>query len=146
MDDVDRTLLGRLQDDATQAYAALGQAVGLSAAAAHERVRKLRASGVIQRTTVTVDPDSVGLGVLAFVLVDADSWMGEAQDAFAAIPEIEEAHVIAGPASMLLKVRTSDTPSLQRVLRQIFDIEGVTGTNTIVVLETAFTRPINLPQ
>jgi Lrp/AsnC family transcriptional regulator, leucine-responsive regulatory protein len=146
MDDVDRTLLGRLQHDATQAYAALGQAVGLSAAAAHERVRKLRASGVIQRTTVTVDPDSVGLGVLAFVLVDADSWMGEAQDAFAAIPEIEEAHVIAGPASMLLKVRTSDTPSLQRVLRQIFDIEGVTGTNTIVVLETAFTRPINLPQ
>src|SRR5918992_4884904 len=128
MDDVDRALLRRLQDDATQPYAALGQAVGLSAAAAHERVRKLRTRGVIQRTTVTVDPDAVGLGVLAFVLVDADSWMGDAQDAFAAIPEIEEADVIAGPAAMRLKVRAGDTPSLQRVLRQIFDIDGVTGT------------------
>ena len=144
MDDVDRALLLRLQEDATQPYAALGRAVGLSAGSAHERVRKLRTRGVIQRTTVTVDPDAVGLGVLAFVLVDADSWMGDAQDAFAAIPEIEEAHVIAGPAAMLLKVRAGDTPSLQRVLRQIFDIDGVTGTNTVVVLETAFTRPINL--
>jgi DNA-binding Lrp family transcriptional regulator len=144
MDDVDRALLRRLQEDATLPYAALGRAVGLSAASAHERVRKLRTRGVIQRTTVTVDPDAVGLGVLAFVLVDADSWMGDAQDAFAAIPEIEEAHVIAGPASVLLKVRAGDTQSLQRVLRQIFDIDGVTGTNTVVVLETAFTRPINL--
>lgn len=144
MDDVDRALLRRLQDDATQPYAALGQAVGLSAAAAHERVRKLRARGVIQRTTVTIDPDAAGLGVLAFVLVEANSWMGDAHDAFAAIPEIEEAHIIAGPASVLLKVRTSDTQSLQHVLRQIFDIDGVTGTNTVVVLETAFTRPINL--
>jgi Lrp/AsnC family transcriptional regulator, leucine-responsive regulatory protein len=81
---------------------------------------------------------------LAFVMVEANSWMGDARDAFATIPEIEEAHIIAGPASMLLKVRTADTPSLQRVLRQIFDIDGVTGTNTIVVLETAFTRPIHL--
>lgn len=45
MDDVDRKLLNLLQEDATQAYAALGKAVGLSAGAAHERVRKLRESG-----------------------------------------------------------------------------------------------------
>ena len=67
MDDIDRALLGELQRDATQAYAALGQAVGLSAGAAHERVRKLRERGVIRRTTIEVDPAAVGRGVLAYV-------------------------------------------------------------------------------
>ncbi len=87
---------------------------GLSAASAHERVRKLRTRGVIQRTTVTVDPAAAGLGVLAFILVDAEGWMGDAEtrDAFAAIPEIEGVHIIAGPASFVLKVRTDDTEDI----------------------------------
>ncbi|MEV8209005.1 AsnC family protein, partial [Streptomyces sp. NPDC079189] len=38
MDDIDRQLIALLQRDATQSYAALGKAVGLSAGAAHERV------------------------------------------------------------------------------------------------------------
>ncbi|WP_405149305.1 Lrp/AsnC family transcriptional regulator [Sphaerisporangium sp. NBC_01403] len=146
MDEVDRALLTQLQRDATQAYAALGQAVGLSAGSAHERVRKLRERGVIRRTTVEVDPDAVGRGVLAFVMLDGNAWMGGAttRESLAAISEIEEAHIVAGAASLLVKIRTGTTKGLQAVLRRIFDIDGVTGTHTIVVLETAFERPINL--
>jgi Lrp/AsnC family leucine-responsive transcriptional regulator len=33
---------------------------------------------------------------------------------------------------------------LQAVLRRVFDVEGVTGTQTIVVLETFFERPLNV--
>ena len=145
VDEIDRTLLARLQDDATASYAALGQAVGLSAGAAHERVRKLRERGAIRRTTVDVDPSAVGLGVLAFVLIEGGAWMGGTTtcDALAAIPEIQETHIIAGPASLLAKIRTETTEGLQDVLRRIFTIDGVTGTNTIVVLETAFERPLD---
>jgi DNA-binding Lrp family transcriptional regulator len=145
VDEIDRSLLALLQHDATASYAALGQAVGLSAAAAHERVRKLRERGVIRRTTVDVDPAAAGLGVLAFVLIEADAWMGDTptRDALVAIPEIQETHIIAGPASLLAKIRTATTEGLQDVLRRIFTIEGVTGTNTIVVLETAFERPLD---
>lgn len=144
MDDVDRKLLTALQDDATQAYATLGQAVGLSAGAAHERVRKLREQGVIRRTTVDVDPSAVGRGVAAFVLVEANAWMGDpsARDALEALPEVVEAHVIAGPAALLVKIRTSTTEELQGTLRRLFAIDGVTSTQTIVVLETFFERPL----
>jgi Lrp/AsnC family leucine-responsive transcriptional regulator len=146
MDEVDRALLTQLQNDATQAYAALGQAAGLSAGSAHERVRKLRERGVIRRTTIDVDPHAVGRDVLAFAMIEAGTWMGDAStwEALAAIPEIEEAHIIAGPASLLVKIRTGTMEALQDVLRRIFGIDGVTGTHTIVVLETAFERPINL--
>ncbi|MEV7417448.1 Lrp/AsnC family transcriptional regulator [Streptomyces sp. NPDC089919] len=143
MDEIDRRLLALLQEDATQAYAALGKAVGLSAGAAHERVRKLRERGVIRRTTVEVDPAALGQGVLAFVMVDSSAWMGDSAAAFAAIPEIQEAHVIAGAASMLVKVRTATTEQLQDVLRRLFAIDGVSGTQATVALETFFERPVS---
>lgn len=143
MDRIDRALLAQLQQDATQSYAALGEAVGLSAGAAHERVRKLRERGVIRRTTVDVDPVAVGNAVLAYVMIDSVSWMGDSAKDFAAIPEILEAHVIAGSASVLVKVRTATTEQLQDVLRRIYAINGVSGTRATVVLETLVERPVS---
>ena len=145
MDEVDRALLRLLQNDATTSYAALGEAVGLSGGAAHERVRKLRERGVIRRTTVDIDPASVGKGVLAFVLIEARSWMGgdHTRAALSELPWIEEAHIIAGSASLLVKVRTSGTGELQRVLQRLYDVEGVAGTQATIVLETFFERPVD---
>ncbi|MFJ6367124.1 Lrp/AsnC family transcriptional regulator [Streptomyces virginiae] len=144
MDDIDRALVLRLQQDAGQSFAALGTAVGLSAGATHERVRKLRERGVIRRTTVDVDPAAVGSGVLAYVMVDSNAWMGESGADFAAIPEIQEAHIIAGSASVLVKVRTASTEQLQDVLRRLYAIDGVSGTHATVVLDTFFERPLPL--
>ena len=141
IDEIDRALVAQLQQDAGQAYATLGNAVGLSVGATHERVRKLRERGVLRRTTVEVDPGALGLGVLAFVMVESSAWMGDSGAAFAAIPEIEEAHVIAGSASVLVKVRTATTEQLQDVLRRLYAIDGVNGTQATVSLETFFERP-----
>ncbi|RVX45964.1 DNA-binding Lrp family transcriptional regulator [Nonomuraea polychroma] len=142
VDDIDRMLIDLLQEDATQSYAVLGRAVGLSSGAAHERVRKLRERGVIRRTTIEVDQAALGRAVTAYVLVEGSTWMGDSADRLAAIREIEEAHVIAGPASVLLKVRTAGTRELQDVLRRVFEVDGVTGTQTVVVLETFFERTL----
>ena len=101
---------------------------------------------MIRRTTVDVDPAAAGRGVLAFVMLGANAWMGDAatRDALAAVPEIQEAHIIAGPASVLVKIRTATTDDLQDVLRRLFAIDGVTNTQTIVVLESSFERPIDV--
>jgi len=138
VDSLDQILLNALRGDATQSYAALGRKAGLSAAAAHERVRKLRERGVIRRTTIDVDPAAVGRPVLAFVLVESTAWVGEepTRAALREIPELEEVHIVAGSASLLVKIRTGTTEGLQDVLRRLFAIEGVSGTQTIVVLET----------
>ena len=143
LDNIDRELVALLQEDATRPYAALGAAVGLSAGAAHERVRKLRERGVIRRTTVEVDPAALDRGVLTFVMVDSSTWMGDSSTDFAAIPEIQEAHVIAGSASVLVKVRTATTEQVQDVLRRIYAIEGVSSTRATVALQTFFERPVS---
>ena len=144
IDEVDAILLTELQRDATQPYTALAAAAGLSTAATHDRVRKLRDRGVVRRTTVEVDPAAVGVPVLAFVLVRSDTWVGDppTREALAAIPEIEEAHIVAGAASLLVKIRTAGTVELQDVLRRLYAVGGTT--ETIVVLETFFERPAHI--
>lgn len=145
MDTIDQQLLVLLQEDATASYATLGQRVGLSAGAAHERVRKLRERGVIRRTTIEVDPAALGRDVLAFVLLDGSAWMGDPPTgaALAALRWVEEAHIIAGEASVLVKVRAASTGELQAVLRRLYDIDGVSSTRTIVVLHTFLDRPVD---
>ena len=144
VDDIDRSLLTLLQADASQSYATLGQSVGLSTGAAHERVRKLRERGVIRRTTIEVDHDAVGRGMLSFVLVEASTWMGgdETRDALMALPDVQEAHIVAGSASLLLKIRTASTEDLQVVLRRIYELDRVLTARSVVVLETFFERPL----
>lgn len=146
MDDVDRSLLGLLLDDADQTYAELGAAVHLSAPATHERVRKMRASGVIRRTTIEVDPAALDRETLVFALVESGSWCGgeETTNALMAIEGIEAAYAIAGKACILVKIRVDKPKSLQNVLGQIYAIDGAVGTESIVVLDTLFERPMSV--
>jgi Lrp/AsnC family leucine-responsive transcriptional regulator len=143
VDDADRRLLGVLVDDATVSYAELGERAGLSPPAAHERVKRLKRSGVIRRTSALVDPTPLGKGLLAFVHVDTRGW-GKTPElmAIAEYPEVEEIHSVAGDTCMLLKVRTRDTHGLEGLLARLYDTPGVVTTRSYVVLSTYLERPV----
>ena len=69
LDDKDLAILSALQDDARATYADVGAAVGLSASAVHERVRKLEQQGVIRGYRAVLDPEAIGLFVTALIAV-----------------------------------------------------------------------------
>lgn len=142
LDLLDRKLLARLTEDATLSYAALGEAVGLSAPAVHERVKRLRRSGVLRRTVALVDAAVLGKGLLAFVHVDTVGW-GKTQELLdiAGFPEVEEIHSVAGDTCMLLKVRTRDPRALEALLARLYATPGVKATRSYVVLSTYLERP-----
>lgn len=143
LDDLDRKLLGVLVEDATLSYAELGTRIGLSAPAVHERVKRLRRSGAIQRTAALIDPIAIGKPLLAFVHVDTRGW-GKTPEllALAKYPEVEEMHSVAGDTSMLLKVRTEDSRALEGLLARMYDTPGVVRTRSYVVLSTQLERPV----
>jgi len=143
IDAADRRLLGVLVEDATVSYADLGEKAGLSAPAAHERVKRMRRSGAIRQTVAMADPRSVGKPLLAFVHVDTRGW-GKTPElmAVSSFPEVEEIHTVAGDACILLKVRTEDTRALEGLLARIYDTPGVTSTRSYVVLSTYLERPV----
>ena len=142
LDRIDVGLLELLQEDGRRPYAELGAAVGISGPAAHERVKKLEARGVITGYTARVSADAIGLAILAFTWVTqapgtvATDLTGD----FAAIPEIEACHHITGEADYLLKVRARDTYDLERVIRAVQTTRHVFTTETDVVFSTPFER------
>src|SRR5512147_14961 len=107
IDRIDARIIEILQADGRRPYAEIGAEVGISGPAAHERVKKLEARGIITGYAARVSAEAVGLGVLAFTWVTqapgtvATDLTGD----FAAIPEIEECHHITGEADYLLKIR-----------------------------------------
>jgi Lrp/AsnC family leucine-responsive transcriptional regulator len=143
LDAADRRLLGVLVDDATVSYAELGERAGLSAPAAHERVKRLRRSGAIRQTAAIIDPKAVRKSLLAFVHVDTRGW-GKTPElmAISKYPEVEEIHSVAGDTCMLLKVRTEDTRALEGLLARIYEVPGVVTTRSYVVLSTYLERPV----
>ena len=143
VDAADRRLLGVLVEDASVSYAELGARIGLSAPAAHERVKRLKRSGAIRRTAALVDPLAVGKPLLAFVHVDTRGW-GKTPELLAIerYPEVEEIHTVAGDTCLLLKVRTEDPKALEGLLGRIYDTPGVIATRSYVVLSTYLERPV----
>jgi Lrp/AsnC family leucine-responsive transcriptional regulator len=139
MDGIDRTILDRLQADSTQTYAEIGSAAGLSASAVNDRLKRLRAEGVIRRMTADVDPTALGLSLLAFVLVAVNDPQGEGRfrDAMKAAPEVLECHHLTGEFPYLLKLRLRDTAHLEQFLMdRLKPLAGVVRTHTLIALST----------
>lgn len=145
--DTDARILGILQEDGRRSYAELGTELGMAGPSAHERVKKLETRGVIRGYRAVVEPASVGLTVLAY------TWVTQAPGTisldltpqFAAIPEIEECHYIAGQADYILKIRARDMEHMGEVVRQVQTTQHVFSTETDVVFSTGFEgRPIPL--
>lgn len=143
LDDLDRRILGELSRDATQAYAAIGQTVGLSPPAVHERVKRLRACGAIKATVAQLDGPAVGKPLLTFIHVDTAGWgKTTALMALEDWPEVEEIHSATGDTCLILKVRVASPLALEGLLSQIYDTPGVRGTRTYLTLSTHLERAV----
>jgi Lrp/AsnC family transcriptional regulator, leucine-responsive regulatory protein len=139
MDAIDVRLVTLLQASGRISQNDLAHAVGLSAPAVAERLRKLEDRGVIRQYTAIVDPRAIGLGVTAFVsvVINGSRYYPVFAQRVEERAEILECHSVTGQGSHLLKIRTDGTTSLERLLSEIQSWPGVQSTTTSVVLSTA---------
>jgi Lrp/AsnC family leucine-responsive transcriptional regulator len=140
IDDIDLKILGILQSDGRTSHAEVARKVGLVASAVHERVKKLEERGIVRGYSARLDPGALGQKLLAFVFlkVAETGSSNEVATALARIPEVLELHHVAGEDCYLLKVRTADTESLGRLIRERFRaIAQVQSSRSTIVLETA---------
>lgn len=138
MDSIDVRLVSLLQSSGRVSQNELAHAVGLSAPAVAERIRKLEDRGVIRQYTAIVEPRTIGMDVTAFVAVVINGsryYNGFAQKVESE-PEILECHSVTGLGSHLLKIRTPTTATLERLLSDVQSWPGVQSTTTSVVLST----------
>jgi Lrp/AsnC family transcriptional regulator len=109
IDEMDRKILVELQKDAGRSLDDLAKAVGSSKTPVWNRIRKLRAAGVIGQQTVILDAEALGFEATFFVLIRTSEheaeWQRRFLEALRARPEVMEAHRLAGDIDYILKVR-----------------------------------------
>lgn len=112
LDETDRKILAELQEDASQSLDEIARKTGSSKTPVWNRIKKLRAAGVIKYDTAVLDPEKLGLEACFFVLIRTSEHEADWQDRFLrtlqARPEVMEAHRLAGDIDYILKVRVEN--------------------------------------
>ncbi|MFT3769141.1 MAG: Lrp/AsnC family transcriptional regulator [Minicystis sp.] len=137
MDATDLRILDMLQQNGRATQLELAKAVGLSQPAVAERIRKLEERGVITGYAAKVDAVQLGVDITAFIGVGIEH--PKFFEGFAKkvknLDEVLECHRVVGEDSYVLKIKTRNTRTLDRLLVEVLrTIPGVTRTHTTIVL------------
>jgi Lrp/AsnC family leucine-responsive transcriptional regulator len=135
LDRYDVAILSQLQQDARLSNTELAARIGLSAAPTWRRVKWLEQQGYISGYRAEIDRRKIGLGVLAFVRVDAERNNAAATEALEAairaLPEVIACHYISGTGTFELHVVATDLDAFSRwSMTQLFKLPNVKDLHT----------------
>jgi Lrp/AsnC family transcriptional regulator for asnA, asnC and gidA len=137
LDEVDRKILRDLQRDGRSSFKKIGEDAGVSEATVFVRVKKMQEKSVIKSFKAIVEPKAVGKMLTAIVLVRADpkAYPGML-DALKKLDDVYEIYDVTGQYYSILKIKTTGTDELSKIILEIGNIDGVAGTETMIVLRT----------
>lgn len=138
LDDSDHQILELLADDARRTLSDISRRVALSTSAVKRRIDRLERLGVIRGYTVVLNHAKAGHPIQAFTELrfagTAD--VEEIRATAARLPEVVSVFTTAGDPDALVWLRVPDVEQLGRVIEQIRRSGRVTGTKTLIVLDT----------
>lgn len=138
LDDTDVQILNHLQDNGRAQRNKLAEMVGLSVPSVSERMRKLEEKHMIEGYHAILNPKAFNLDITAFIFVEVDGSgrYPEFVKRAAEDKEVLECHSITGDGSHILKIRTKNTETFERLLSRIQTWDGVKKTRSNVVLSS----------
>jgi Lrp/AsnC family transcriptional regulator for asnA, asnC and gidA len=137
LDDVNKHIIDQLQQDGRMSYAALAKKIGLSEAAARQRVQRMLDAGMMQIVAVT-DPLTLGFRRQVMIGMKVEGDMRTVAEKIAQIPEVDYVVICAGSYDILAELVCTDDEHLLGLLNEkIRTIDGVRSTETYVYLKLA---------
>jgi len=139
LDPLDKNILEALQEDASASLDEIAKKTGSSKTPVWNRIRKLRAAGVIEKQTVILSAEKLGLEACFFVLVRTSEHEAEWQAAFLtalhARPEVLEAHRLAGDIDYILKVRVKNAKAYDTFYQALISQVKVFNVTALLSME-----------
>lgn len=149
LDGEDIAILRELQIDATRSLERIAKQVGLSKSAVWNRVQRLTQAGVIERQAAVVNAQKAGLRETFFVTIrtaqHTADWSSKFRDVVQAMPQITEAHRLAGTSDYLLKVQVYSTDGFDRFYQDLvkqIDLFDVSSSLSMELMKKQAVLPI----
>lgn len=148
MDKIDMKILKSLKKNARLTASAISEEINLSVSAVIERIKKLESSGIIKGYTVDIDHTKMGNSMVA--LMEVCLQHPDYYDGFVEIveknPNIATCYYQTGKYDFVLHIVTDSSEGLERVYKEIKGFEGVSRTETHMVLKTVKQDSCVLPE
>lgn len=138
-DKKDMAILGELRENSRLSEKKLSRKTGIPMTTVHNRVKKLRELGVIEKYTLRINYEKLGKPLIAYVLVKAikQADQKELLDQIAKVPNVYEAAMITGEFDILFKARVASMAELNKlVVQRLRKQETVGETQTMISYET----------
>ena len=145
VDKLDRKILSILSMNARIAFKDVAEQCGVSRAAIHQRVERLKEDGVITGSGFSINPKSIGYGTCTYVGISLErgSMYKNVVKKLQNIPEIVECHFTTGPYTMMVKAYVRDNEQLMKLLNDTLQsIDGVVSTETLISLDQSIKRDV----
>lgn len=145
LDSTDKKILKYLIKDARIKVVDIASFVGVTSAAIHQRIGKIKRKGVIKEFTLRLNEKKLGYNTCAFIgiYLDKSSHYSEVVEKIKKIEEVVETHYTTGQYSLFVKMYAKDNDHLMKVLNgKLQGIKGITRTETFISLEESINRSI----
>jgi Lrp/AsnC family transcriptional regulator for asnA, asnC and gidA len=147
LDPIDIRIVNELTSDARISFVQLAKKLKVSNTLVHQRIRKLKAAGILKNATYQLDPWKLGYQTSAYtqIILTDSNYHRRVEQELSKIPEIVECVNISGRYALLVNIYARNNRHLRDIIyEKIHTIDGVEGTNTTISFETAFKRNIPL--
>lgn len=138
LDNVDKQILGLLQQNAKLTIKELAEELNLTTSPIFERIKRLEKEGVIEGYVALLNPERVGKGQVVFCNVSMPIYTKENIENFENIvrsmPQVLECYHLAGLVDYQLKVFVKDIKEYDSFLKQLAEIQIVKVHSSAVVL------------
>ncbi|MBB5957130.1 DNA-binding Lrp family transcriptional regulator [Saccharothrix tamanrassetensis] len=138
VDEIDHEILALLREDARRTLSDIASRVTLSTAAVKRRIDRLQQVGVITGFTVQIDHAKLGWGIEAFTELRfaGNTKVADILHTTTRMREAQAVFTIAGDPDALVWLRVRDMAHLQRTIDEIRRHHQVTGTKTLIALDS----------
>lgn len=137
MDDIDRELISLLRANARATVASLAKSLKVARGTVQNRIAKLERSGVIAGYGVRLKPHTVTHRVAAMMTIEVEgNHLERVLRTLRGDPEVHTLHTTNGRWDLIAEISAASLESLDQVISRIRRIEGITRTETSLLLST----------
>ena len=138
IDKIDKLILNQLIINARESASNIADTVGMSVPAVTERIKKMQDSGVIKGFSVSIDNHMIGVDVTALIVIISESskFFEDVINEANKNPYVTKCYTTTGTGSHILHVKTENSTSLEKLLREIQSWPGVKRTETQLILNS----------
>ena len=135
-DELDHQLISLLREDGRAPYSKIATVLGISRATVQTRIDRLLESGAVLGFTLRVRQDYDDRSIRAIMMIEVSGRNTKVIKYLRGLPELYALHTTNGGWDLVAEIRANSLSDFDRILREVRDVEGVSNTETSILLST----------